>query len=205
MPSLQFLSRDLCIELGLPYSLVDHPSDERKLWSQLETAADGKVLASYPQLANPPPHYHKPVALTPYRLYKHIAPVNDLDNTPDGRSIVFIGHICVGNYFRAVECQAMWATAFLDGKLALPSVEERREEVALFTAWCRRRYLNNGERGNWMTFELVGYTDRLLEQLGLSSHRKGWFRDLFEPCVARDLVGLKEEYVGKYGRDAAWA
>ena len=96
----------------------------------------------------------------------------------------------------------MWATAYLDGKLALPSLEERREEVALFIAWCRRRYLSNGEGGNWMTFELVAYTDQLLEQLGLKSHRKGWFKDLFEPCVQSDLVGLKEEYIRKFGCDA---
>ena len=95
----------------------------------------------------------------------------------------------------------MWATAYLDRRLTLPSLEIRREEVALFTSWCRRRYLNNGEKGNWMTFELIGYTDQLLEQLGFTSHRKGWFRDLFEPCVASDLVGLKDEYMNKYGCD----
>ena len=97
-----------------------------------------------------------------------------------------------------MEAQSLWATAYLDKKLVLPSAEERLEEVALFTAWCRRRYLNNGEKGNWMTFELVGYTDRLLEQLGLKAHRKGWFKDLFEPCRASDFKGLEEEYVKKY-------
>ena len=99
----------------------------------------------------------------------------------------------------------MWATAYLDRKLELPSLGEQRKDVALFTSWCRRRYLNNGQNGNWMTFELVGYTDRLLEQLGLKSHRKGWFKDLFAPCVASDLVGLKKEYIEKYGSDESKA
>ena len=49
-----------------------------------------------------------------------------------------------------------------------------------------------------MTFELVGYTDRLLEQLGLKTHQKGWFKDLFEPCKASDFRGLEEEYKEKY-------
>ena len=80
-------------------------------------------------------------------------------------------------------------------------MEERQEDVALFTAWCRRGYLNNREGGNWMTFELVGYTDRLLEQLGLKSHRKGWFKDLFEPCMASDFRGLREEYLEKYEKE----
>ena len=97
-----------------------------------------------------------------------------------------------------MEAQSIWATAYLDNKLALPEAEKRQEEVALFTAWCRRRYLNNGEQGNWMTFELVGYTDRLLEQLGLKTHRKGWFKDLFEPCRVSDFRGLEEEYKEKY-------
>jgi len=116
---------------------------------------------------------------------------------------VFIGHICVGNYFRGVEAQSMWATAYLDKKLALPDREERQKEVALLTAWCRRRYLTNGEKGNWITFELVGYTDRLLEQLGLKTHRKGWFKNWFEPCRQSDFRGLKDEYVGRYESPSA--
>ncbi|MCJ1246719.1 monooxygenase [Trapelia coarctata] len=197
VPSLQFLSPPLCIELGLPYPRASTPHSEQALWTQLEAAADERVLASFRQLAHPPPYYQRPVTHTPYRLYKHITPLCDAE----ARSIVFIGHIHVGSYFRAVESQAIWATAYLDGKLALPSEEKRREEVALFTAWCRRRYLSNGQGGNWMTFELVGYTDSLLKEVGLRSHRKGWWRDLFEPCTAKDLRGLREEYVRLYGED----
>ena len=205
VPSLQFFTQKLCIELGLPHLRSEELSENEKLWVQLEAAADKKVLAFFPQLSNPPPRFQKPVTETPYRLYNNIAPLPGTDSATDNRSIVFIGHITVGNYFRAVECQAMWATAYLDGKVALPSLEERRQEIALFTAWCRRRYLNNGERGNWLTFELVGYTDRLLEQLGLRSHRKGWRRDLFEPCRASDLAQLREEYIRKHGCDGSEA
>ena len=71
-------------------------------------------LLSFPMLANPPPHHRKHGTRTPYRLYKHIAPLSDVD---DARSIVFISQICVGNYFRAVEAQSLWATANLDKKL----------------------------------------------------------------------------------------
>lgn len=102
-----------------------------------------------------------------------------------------------------MEAQSLCATAHLDRKLALPEAEKRQEEMALFTAWCRRRYLNNGEKGNWMTFELVGYTDRLLEQLVLETHWKGWFKDLFEPCRASDFRGLKQECLEKYERREA--
>lgn len=131
VPSLQFFSREQLIELGLPHPRADQPSAEQKVWANLEAAADKKVLSSFPLLANPPPHHRKHVTRTPYRLYKHIAPLSNIDGA---RSIVFIGQICVGNYFRAVEAQSLWATAYLAKKLVLPEVEERQEEVALFTA-----------------------------------------------------------------------
>ena len=76
------------MELGLPHSRSDESPDEQKVWTQLEAAADQKVLASFPQLADPPAHYHKPVKLTPYRLYKHVAPLCDADDTTGSRSIV---------------------------------------------------------------------------------------------------------------------
>jgi len=107
----------------------------------------------------------------------------------------------VANYFRTSEVQAVWATAYLDGKLKLPGLEEREREVALFVAWCRRRYLSNGEKGNHMTFEMMGYTDKLLAELGLRSHHRGWFWDYFGPGTMSDLRGVGEEYVRKYGRD----
>jgi dimethylaniline monooxygenase (N-oxide forming) len=121
--------------------------------------------------------------------------------TTQDRSIVFIGHIDVGNYFPVVECQAMWATAYLDGKLQVPAVEEQEKDVALFTTWCRRRYLSHGDEGNNMTFELVGYADTLLRDLGLCSNRKGWFKDLFYPIWARDFRSLKAEFMKKFGYD----
>ena len=52
-----------------------------------------------------------------------------------------------------------------------------------------------------MIFELITYTNQLLQQVGLSSHRKNWFWDLFAPCVATDLCGSKDEYVRKCGDD----
>lgn len=96
--------------------------------------------------------------------------------------------------------QAVWATAYLDGKLELPGTEEMEREVALFTAWGRRRYLSNGEKGNHMIFEMMGYTDKLLEELRLKSHRRGWFWHWFGPGMMVDLRGVGEEYVKKYGR-----
>lgn len=193
-PSLGFFDKDLLVKLDLPYSLENDPIEKADKWRELEKYADQRVLKHFPMLANPPKHYHKPMSTTPYRLYNGIAPLHD-------DSIVFLNHVVVGNKFRAAEVQAIWATAYLDKKLSLPSVQEMEADIALVTAWSRRRYLSNGEWGNCMTFETIGYTDKLLEELGFSSHRKDWFSDFFVPCTARDLRGIREEYIVKYGRD----
>jgi len=89
----------------------------------------------------------------------------------------------------------------MDGKLKLPNLEERAKEVALSNMWCRRRYLSSGIEGNNFALELIGYTDDLLEQLGFSTHRRGWFGDLFVPSTPKNLAGLAEEYKKKYGYD----
>ncbi|EED24571.1 dimethylaniline monooxygenase, putative [Talaromyces stipitatus ATCC 10500] len=197
-PSLQFFSKDQCRQLGLPHLVDDESPDEKSHWAALEADADAKVLATFPQLADPPAVFLKPATKTPYRLYRHLVPLCESCNASKDRSIVFIGQVGVGNYFPLVECQSIWATAYLDGKLDLPSTEEQEKDVALFTTWCRRRYLSNGLRGNAMTFELIGYTDTLLKDLGLRSNRKGWFKDIFFPIWAKDFGGLKAEFMEKY-------
>jgi len=197
VPSLQFFTKKQCQTLGLPYLRSEESPESHNHWNELEGEADVKVVKKFPQLASPPPHYQRPDTHTPYRLYQQIAPLSDSSD----RSIVFIGHLEVGSYFPAVQCQAIWATGYFDGNIILPSLGEREKEVALFTTWCRRRYLSRGTGGNNATFELVGYTDLLLGQLGLKSQRRGWFWDLFGPMKAATFAGLEEEYVKKYGHD----
>lgn len=200
MPSLDFFDQDLLTELDLPHDPAGEGTEKAEKWSRLEEEADRRVVKTFPQLANPPADYFKkPNPTTPYRLYNGMVPLSDASD----RSIVFIGHVLIPNYFRGTEPQAVWATAYMDGKLELPGLEEMEKEVALFTAWCRRRYLSNGEKGNHMVFELPGYVDRLLAQLGMKSHRRGWFLDYFGPGTMADLKGIGEEYVKKYGRDLA--
>ncbi|KAJ5897190.1 dimethylaniline monooxygenase [Penicillium tannophilum] len=198
-PSLQFFTEEQCTEFGLPHWLTHEAPSCKRHWAAIEAEADAKVLTNFPQLSKPPPVFCKPITKTPYRLYRHIAPLFESGVASKDRSLVFVGQVVVGNYFPVVECQAMWVTAYLDGKLELPTLEEQEKDVALFTTWCQRRYLSNGQRGNNMTFELVGYIDTLLKDLGLCSHRTGWFKDTFFPIWAKDFRGLKTEFKNKYG------
>lgn len=199
VPSLQFFTDEQCHELGLPHSVTDESEEEKSRWTKLEEEADQKVITTFPLLKSPPEHYRKPVIHSPYRLYRLIAPLSESTKATQDRSIVFIGQIGVGNYFPTVESQSLWATSYLDGKLALPSESEQEKDVALFTTWCKRRYLSNGDEGNNMTFDLLGYVDTLLRDMDLSSHRKGWFKDLFSTMWARDYAGVKGEFVEKFG------
>ncbi len=189
-----FFNIDLRVGLGLPYSLKDAPSSQdAERWAQLEKKADEEILNQFPLLANPPHHFHEAVRTTPYRLYNMIAPLND-------DSIAFVGHMVHSNHFRGAECQAYWAMAYLDKQVTLPSLEDRELEIARRVAWCRRRYLSHGVGGNYIPFESGAYTDKILAEIGLKSHRKGFLRDSFMPPGPKDLVGLKDEYVDKFHR-----
>lgn len=189
--SFDFFSADDLVRLGLPHRLEDELPETTEFWAQMAQQADDEVLNRFPILAEPPKHHHKAIQATPYRLYNGIAPLDD-------RSIAFVGHFNVGNFFKGAECQAIWATAYLDGNLKLPSIESRQLTIARHIAWCKRRYLSNGELGNFLLHESNFYLDDLLQEVGLTSHLRGWFSNWFRPGLARDLAGLRDEYVAKY-------
>ena len=191
--SLTFFGDNERIRLGLPHPWrsEEKANSERDLWKQLEQQADEDVTRRFPMLRKPPPHHLKVAGLTPYRVYKGIGPLDDT-------LVAFVGYQENLNYFRGVECQAIWATAFLDQKLNLPTKEQRMVEIARTNVYCRRRYLSSGQMGTFFPFESTIVTDRLLEEVGLTSHRKGWLKNLFSVNLAKDLRGLKDEYIAKY-------
>ena len=83
--------------------------------------------------------------------------------------------------------------------MKLPPLEQARREVACINAFSRRRYPSRGAAEDYSFFELVWYTDKLLEEVGLKSHRKGWWAHWVEPCLAADLKDAKGEYQSRYG------
>ncbi|KAG8531826.1 uncharacterized protein KY384_003462 [Bacidia gigantensis] len=177
-------------QLGLPVSIKYSESTN----TPLDVAADAQVLSDFPALAHPPMYRRIEPALTPFRLYKTMAPVSENDD----RSILFLGRLVVGNNFLVAEAQALWAVAYLDGHIAC-SQEEMERSVAETVAWSRRRYLNKGQLGIWFFFDVIKYADMLLAQLGLDSHkRKGWFGNVFSPLRAADLKSLLGEYNAKH-------
>ncbi|KAF7512753.1 hypothetical protein GJ744_000320 [Endocarpon pusillum] len=192
-PGIEFFNTDFLVKLGLPHRKEDEPYEMTAKWDKLTLEADEKVTKKFLLLANPPAHPHKHVQTTPYRLYNNIAPLND-------DSILFMNHVTAGNKLFAAEAQAIWAVAYFDKNIVLPSIEEREKGIATWIAWCRRRYLSNGERGNFAAFDSVPYVDKLLEDIGATAHRKGWWRDLFEPFMPANLGKAWKEYLEQCGK-----
>ena len=188
-----FLSNQQASSLGLPHPPDEDSPEDAKLWDSLLESADRRVLDEFPILKNPPPYKKAEASTTTARLYNCIAPLQD-------SSVVMLGRAHVSNSFRAAEAQAIWATAYFDGNVKLPSLGQARREVAYMNAFSKRRYPSHGAAGDYLFFELVWYTDRLLEEVGLKSHRKGsWWADWVEPCLAADMKDVKDEYRKKYG------
>ncbi|KAL8655328.1 MAG: hypothetical protein Q9210_000959 [Variospora velana] len=186
-----FFSEEQTCSLGLPHRPEDNRRADSQLWNALLEAAEQQVLADFPILEHPPPHKTPEVPTTSLRMYNCIAPLND-------PSIVFLGRAHVSNSFRTSEAQAIWATAYFDGNVRMPPTEQAQWDIAYMNALSKKRYPSRGAAGDHLFFELIWYTDRLLEEAGLRSHRKGWWADWVEPCLASDFKDAKKEYLEKH-------
>jgi hypothetical protein len=78
---------------------------------------------------------------SPAKLYRAMVPTNPEFN--DG-SIVSLGHFISRDAMTVAEIQALWAVAYMNGKLQEKTQKEMEEDVALVIAWRRRRYLGDG-------------------------------------------------------------
>lgn len=193
-----FLSSKQVIELGLPHNPCKDSEEERQSWNDLMDAADRQIVRHYPILTRPPADC-KPIggiSLTPARLYHGIASLTD-------SSIIFLGRARMSNNFRGAEAQAIWATAYWDEHVTIPLFEQAQREVAYMNAFSRRRYPSRGSDGINFHTDLVWYTEKLVSEAGLTSHRKGWWEDSDEPCLASDFRDCKDEYLAKYGSKQA--
>jgi hypothetical protein len=204
--SIPFLTTEQCIELGLPHPQAEEPPELQKEWSERDAVAEKAVRERFYRVTSPPtpPPNDKfgdiSPSHTPFRLYNCIAPIDPSFN----RSIAFVGFSTLTNMFTNSELSAIWATAYLDGNLNLPSEEEMKNDVAYTTTYMRLRNPTYGRVGNFYNFDYFPYVDRLMGEVGLSSYRKSWWREQFQPLLTQDLKGLKDEYIEKYGGGIKW-
>ncbi|OQO13063.1 hypothetical protein B0A48_02527 [Cryoendolithus antarcticus] len=182
-------------ELGLPVS-NEHAElfeRERAHWSALDHAAEQKVLQRWPYLHDSPLPT-KEQSHTPYRLYNHTTPAAD-------PSIAFLGIPLCANSYHVAFVQSLYAIAVMDGHIRLPAREAMEQDIAYVATWNRRKYPAIGGPGNAMEFEMVAYTDKVLGELGLESHKKkSWWMWMTEPVWAEENQALLEEFRAKYGK-----
>ncbi|RFU27614.1 hypothetical protein B7463_g8740, partial [Scytalidium lignicola] len=196
-----FLSESQLIHLGLPHDSTQDTSPSASEWASLDTEATKDLLKQHPLLRNQPrvPENLGDISPsdTPFRLYNAIAPITD-------KSIIFLGFADVTNMFLASELQAIWSTAWIDGKLKLGDDDDKlKRDIAHTNAYSRLRCPTYGKKGNFFAFDLFHYVDRLLGEVGLTSHRRGkwWWNLLIDPFVMSNLKGMRDEYREKYGWD----
>jgi hypothetical protein len=185
-----FFDKQQHLELGLSHDKGN--SEEEAEWAKVHEEADREVINKFPMLSRSPID-KVASSKTPFRLYNCIASLSD-------DSIAFLGCISLANMFMGAEVQALWAAAYLDKTIDLPPINDMKRQIARDNAWSIRRYPYLG-RNNGITFnnEAVGYADKLLNDLGLSSHRKSWWSHWTGVFTAESLKGIKDEYLKKIG------
>jgi hypothetical protein len=190
-----YFSPEESARVGLPikFEETELANTVTRQWSKLEEEADRRVLERWPYLANTPTFNMRSPSTTSYKLYNLTIPIED-------HSVAFLGLMLVPNSYHVALVQTLYAIAVLDGALKLPLKDDLNRQIAFINRVCARRYPVHGWLGNVIEFEMVSYTDHLLEQLGLSTHRNknGWWSDLTDPCLASDYAGLLDEYRRKY-------
>jgi dimethylaniline monooxygenase (N-oxide forming) len=190
---MSYFDTSLGASLGLPMMEEGLDEESRRCWRTLDRKAEARIDAEMPMLARKEPCREPDTLRTPLRLYKSMLPLED-------HTIALLGKTVIAHAFPAAEVEALWAVAALDGKIDLPPVKAMREEIALVVAWSRRRYPSRGWQAMWFPWDLIPFTDMLLKQLGLVSHRgSSWWSDLTTPASSRRLRGVIGEYKRKYG------
>lgn len=218
-PSIRFLPDGMDIKLGLPHR--SSTPDE------LAARADAEILARFPRLRNQPQlsvaatleplpeekggELNAPTEIRPYRLYRFMVPPAFIFD----RSIGFVGAVLSLTTSMCAQTQALWMTAYLDGRLPLLVASSKTGEettatkddvlweTALHSQFGKWRFpIGYGPVVPEAVSEALPYTDLLLRDLGLQIHRKnGKLAEWFEPYGPEDYRGLVMEWKRKEGLD----
>ncbi|KAH8707117.1 putative dimethylaniline monooxygenase [Phaeosphaeriaceae sp. PMI808] len=161
---------------GLPYSVTERSSLIKK--------ADQEILEMAPGLKRQPVLRYERTDKEPARLYRFIVPPTLVNQ----RNLAFAGLVSTVSTALFASTQALWISAFFDGKLSRIAQTEK-DVTAEVSMWI------------WDTipdfaFESLPYVDLLLNDVGVKIHRKrNQIAELFEPYKPGDYKGLTQEYV----------
>ncbi|KAF2734442.1 hypothetical protein EJ04DRAFT_564300 [Polyplosphaeria fusca] len=192
--------------LGLPLYGEAPAGDVRPVdqvdWTHYDAAAEEEVNARLPFLAQSPKLFHMETLQAErqkaWRLYRRAIPIPLARQ--DDRSMAILGQIHTVQTPLVAEVQSLWAILYLLREIDLPDVNTMAHEVALWNAWTRKRYLNQGQKFPYSLYDFLPYIDALFFDLGLTSRRKSnIISELFSPYRAADFTGFVDEYLSKAG------
>lgn len=183
-------------DVGLGLAQAMHETDKIKLNAQ----ADEDILTMFPILKNQPQLRFQPKEADPLRFYRFIVPSAMMQS----RNLAFAGMVSTVTTAICATSQAIWISAFLDGKLdrIAETPEEVTREIMLHTQWGKWRYpCGYGASLPDVVFEGVPYINMLMRDAGLETHRKkSLVKELFEPYTPRDFVGMLDEWTESHPR-----
>jgi dimethylaniline monooxygenase (N-oxide forming) len=207
------------LKFGLP-SVKSFDSKVQHRWLTLRQQADLGVTNTLPILSESPRwDSHNPRVEDDFHLYRSIIPASSDDSD---RSLAYVGFLRTTVAPMVYEAQALWATAYLQGKLEVPSQERRETDTAWLNAWIRRRYIC-GRKVPFAMFEFLPvslittpdfhthitstqpnrcqYVSVLYDDLGINSKRKSNpFAELFGLYKPNDFKGVVDEWMEDQSR-----
>ncbi|OJJ42249.1 hypothetical protein ASPZODRAFT_77332 [Penicilliopsis zonata CBS 506.65] len=188
-----------CCDALLPIDYEQGTLRDQEIdWISHEAVADRIVQQKLPLLTATFEIGHKkrldPHRQRKWRLYRRVIPV-ELAAKGD-RSIAILGQIHTAQTPLVAEIQSFWAVLYLLGEIEIPSIDVMAKEVALWNAWTRMRYLNQGQVSPYSLYDFLPYIDLLFQDLGLKSRRKSNpISEFFSPYSPRDFNGFIDEYL----------
>lgn len=221
--SIDFAPAGLEARLGLPRS-ISGDADGTK--DSLIARADDEILSTFPRLKNQPAERKnaKPLAstddevpeekLSAMNLYRFMVPADG--ELLEARDIAFAGHLMSITTSIIAQTQALWISAYFDGKISplegrtaasgqiTQSAPNPGHQIASaqYSAALHNRYGKWRYPGGWrgkipdFIFDALPYVDLLLGDLGLKTRRKGGFlKEISDPYGPEDYVGIVDEWI----------
>lgn len=154
-------------KVGLPvytgkdlYAVSELPAESSDFvdWAAYDAEAEKQVDKKLPFLARPPGLKQSADLLDArrqkkWRLYRRAIPV-ELAARGD-RSLAILGQIHTVQTPLVSEVQSLWAILYLLGEIDVPDVPAMAKEVALWNAWTRKRYLNQGQKFPYSLYDFL--------------------------------------------------
>ena len=182
------------LKWGIPVSPL-----QDDIFPVLDAKADIELFERFPILRTSPNSRECQPGLTPWRLWRFIAPPSQVRSGT--RSLVFLSTIT--SYQTTIKCEltSLWAYAYLyDALKVQPGTDtDVMYEAALWSRFGKWR-CPMGMQGKIADFlhDSMPYYDLLLRDLGLRSWRKGWglLGEIFGPWYeVKDYRGIVQEWI----------